>query len=382
MKVYGLNRNIANVCATLGLILLGAGSCKEKPSEVAQEPIALPDKWAVVPELQRLDIRYTLQGNGVLYVAAVNERTMTSAIYKTEDANTWMKMKETGFGFGAMTMRGDTLYVMNDSLYRYVPGEGWQSLFEFPFGNGIYKVSDMTFYKGELYAMLGAGNRRTIKFSMDGQWTALRPFNGYEGSLVRFCKVLQGDSEVVYVRPQAATIGWLWRFDGTRFIQQPETGLTSQDLPTSNAMVARGDSLVLGFFCWHGRETAAGGVIKSFKNGLFSSYPTDSLPLLSINPLLIEPYNTHPNTLAFANGNLFVGTFPIGVVEWVSSERKWRNISKGLTTISQDTTYKEFYNSISFIESFKGRLFVGYGNPEFRFWETNGRGLYVYQIPK
>ncbi|MFQ3598153.1 MAG: hypothetical protein SNJ66_07405 [Chloroherpetonaceae bacterium] len=352
-----------------------ANSCKnELPTTTKEEP---SQKWEAVPILEGMDIRYTIQHNGALYVGAVDERTKNGAVYKTQDAKNWTKVKQLGFGFGAIATHGDTLYVMGDSLYRYHPSFGWQSLFACFFGR---IVSDMTFYKGKLYAMLDRGNPRTLRVEMNGEWTALRPLNGYETSLARFCKINQGDSEVVYVRPlPTAQTGIIFRFDGERFIQEPTIGLTGQEYPTTNAMIARGDSLLLGYYVWYGPGVPTGGIIKSYKNGEFSNLPTDSLPLLSLNSQLENPFSTYPNSLGFQDNRLFVATSPIGVVEWIPKTRSWKNLSKGLPTISSDTTYKDFFASITFLEVFKGYIVVGYGHPPFVFHLTT-RGMYTYRI--
>lgn len=368
--------SLVSLIALLALAIV-ANSCKNEPPIIPEEEFS--PKWESVPMLAGMDIRYTIQHKGVLYVGAVDERTRLGAVYKTEDAKIWTKVKDVGFDFGAMTFHGDTLYVIGDSLYRYLPSLGWQGLFSWGF-RSAQAVSDMIFYKGKLYVMLARGNLRTLQVEMNGNWTALRPFNGTsEGAMSRFCKVNKGDSEVVYVRPYpTALVGTIYRFDGERFIAEPTVGLTGQDYPTMNAMMARGDSLLLGYYYWYSPDMPAGGLIKSYKDGVFSNF-TDSLPLLSLNPQLVQPYSTYPNSFAFYGDRLFVGTFPIGVVEWIPQTRSWKNISKGLPTVSPDTTYKDFYASISFIEAFKGHIIVGYGHPAFFYWATT-RGMYIYRV--
>ncbi|MGE5353721.1 MAG: hypothetical protein ACM3P0_16670, partial [Acidobacteriota bacterium] len=138
----------------LTALIIASFNChvNEPPVEKKQEST----KWELVSELAYLSVRYILKYDNTLYLSAVRpNKSNAGIIYKTSDGSQWTLVREFNRSVGPLTMHGDTLYCLGDSLYRYIiPKNKWESVCEpWPLSSDPQSVSEMIFLKDRLYAM-------------------------------------------------------------------------------------------------------------------------------------------------------------------------------------------------------------------------------------
>jgi len=82
-----------------------------------------------------------------------------------------------------------------------------------------------------------------------------------------------------------------------------------------------------------------------------------------------------PTSIVFYQNRMFVGTEWMGLFEWTDSG--WVSMTKGLRFEFPNYPQYELYSAIVQLESFKGKLFVAYGEPCYA-PVTGGKGIYYY----
>jgi hypothetical protein len=108
----------------------------------------------------------------------------------------------------------------------------------------------------------------------------------------------------------------------------------------------------------------------------------DSLPYMPSAFNYTPPLKTLPTVILFVGKQLFVATESYGVLVWNPGD-KWKTQNKGLLFQESDQKGNELFDPISFLEYFRGKLFVGYGNPAFTWGTRIGgtrKGLLKYRL--
>jgi|ERR1041385_7867158 hypothetical protein len=366
----------------LMLFLIGFG-CNEKI--IPPPPMEETPRWNVVPELASLDVRYMIQRNGVLYLAAIDPAIRSTevindttyyrgdrgVIYKTTDGITWTKIKGFKNDIGAMTFHGDTLYCLAYYyIWRLLPNGVWQTAFKTP--PRLVDVSadgDMIFINDSLYAMQTVfGNAmETYRISPDGSYAEVPGPDGlYHYAGAKFIKTVRNGKETVYLRPP--WYGWgFFQFDGYSY-KHLENGLTEDELRSSptNSMAIKDDTLFAGFGGY-----ISPGAIKILIGNQWTQF-RDTIPY-SHSAYLISPIlRTEPTAIIFVGERMFIATNSQGVMEWKGNEG-WVRMSEGLKPgYIPDLQEPDLRHPLPFLEYFQGNLIAAYGKPGYGPWGEVG----------
>jgi hypothetical protein len=371
------------------IVLFLYTGCKEK---VIPPPPFEPSKWQVVPVLASLDVRYMIQHNGILYLAAVDPNVRLvcdlgkchydgdrGVVYKTTDAITWTKIKGFKITIGPMTFHDDTLYCLgDDSIYTMLPSGVWQTAFATP--ERLRDASadgDMVFIRDTLYAMQTFyGNAvETYRIHPDGSYEEVPGPDGYSHYAgAKYIKKISSGSEIVYLRPHWLA-GGFFRFDGETYAHI-ENGLSPTELLSSppNAMAVKSDTLFAGF---GGQQGVTSAVIKILINEQWVQFH-DTIPS-SYSAYLVTPtLYAMPTAIAFDCDGMFIATNSQGVMEWKEKEG-WVRMSEGLKPGHIPRLQEpDLRYPLPFLEYFKGRLIAAYGKPGYAPWGETG--VYAYDL--
>jgi hypothetical protein len=382
-----LQQNIFYLFYLVFIIFTG---CKER---IIPPPLE-PTKWQAISVLSSLDVRYMIQHNEMLYLAAVDPNARLTCdsgicryvddrglVYKTTDAVTWTKINGFKHDIGPMTFHNDTLYcLVSDSIYRLLPNGIWQAAFETPPRLGDASADgDIVFLRDTLYAMQTVfGNAmETYRIHPDGLYEEVAGPDGlyhYAGS--KYIKRVCNGQEIVYVRPIYGLYGSrdFFAFDGYAYTHV-ENGLNDSDIfSSSNAMTMKDSILFAGF-----GGTIAAGVIKMLINDQWQQFH-DTIPYwrlaFSVRPIL----RAMPTAIAFAGEKMFVATNSTGVIRWCV-DSGWVQMSDGLIPgIIPNIDNKDLYQPVPFLEYFNNKLIAAYGKPGYGPW--GGIGVYIFNLNK
>ncbi len=370
-----LNISFMIICFTAG--------CKDKGVD-PPPPVTVEKKWETVPEFINLDIRYMIHFKDELYAAVVNYQGDTlykGAVLKTSDGNSWRLVKTFNEKIGPMTVEEDSLYVLSDYFIHKMNANGeWVIKFGLPWQITLAEYNgDMIFFNNHLYVTQTIFTGYMFKVSSDRVWTRIYPFGPYnENGLggAKFIKLKNNNIEKLYLR-DAATDGYLIHFDGelATFLQD---GLPNP-FKEANSIAVHNDTLLAGFM---GINTGSSGMIMYLDNNNVWKLYKDSLPNSKSAFNAQPPFITLPTVLLCVGERMFVATDVYGVLEW-KPDGGWQKIHKGLMLDQFEPKENELYRTISFLEYFRGNLFVGYGNPAYMIgtWVNGPRkGLLKYKI--
>lgn len=363
------------IAITLFCILLLGNCCEEVTG-----PIPDRHEWMPVPEFVGLEIRFTYQHNGALYIAARDPAKdypdeNTGFIFKTTDGENWEKIGSFPYVVGPMTARDDTLYIIggrenhDNYIYAYTEGIGWWQKYVRPIWVfDAIESNDMIFYNGYLYVMQGWGYRQTFRFNPDGSYVEIYPYAG-SNSGMKFAKIIKDNNEILYIRPIfGSNLYNIMLFENEIFIPIYEGLEEKQRYGLQNSFAVRNDTLFTGV-----KNPSS---IYVLVNNIFYPY-TDSMPY-SINANLFSPpLKTVPLCIALGKDKLYVGTVPVGVLEW-SKEQGWKKISDGLFKLGTGEYEKieDLYQPVIFLEFINNRLFAGYGEPPYSQYGCPVKGLF------
>lgn len=332
--------------------------------------------WESIPEFSMYDIRYIIQHDDKLFIAAVDPSVSNSdahgraVIWETSDAVTWERIKSFHYDIGPLTFHGDTLFCLSDSLYKYHATIGWRTICKYKgFMNADpSSMGDMTFFKDKLYVMQSVFLEMLAIYRLDydGSFEELKPLFGSSFGGAKFIKRYHKGEEELYIRPNYFCPGF-YRFDGSKFIMLWD-GLRKEELKGSpaNSLALRNDTLFAGF-----KYPAS---IKILVDNKWQQY-TDTLPSSKSAFRFRPALKTQTTAISFAGNRMFVATDPLGVLEW-SKGKGWTRMSDGLALL--EPGIKDVYDPVVFLEYFKGKLIAGYGTPGYAQW--GGKGISVYKL--
>lgn len=339
-------------------------------------------KWEAVPEFINLDIRYMIHFKNELYAAVVNYQSDTlykGAILKTSDGNTWSLVKTFHEGIGPMTVEGDSLYVNSDHFIHKMDASGnWVIKFGVPWEiSESQDNGDMTFFNGNLYVTQSLFTGYMFEVNPDSAWRKINPFPGLENgaSGAKFIKRKKNNITTLYLR--SSPEGLIYVFDG-EVVTPVEDGL-SHPYHGVNSIFIYNDMLLAGF---NRISNSTSGTIMFLDSKNTWKIYVDSLPNSKSAFNYTPPLTTLPTNILYVNEQMFVSTDVYGVLEW-NAVSGWKRISNGLMLHQNTTDDDELYNTISFLEYFRGNLFVGYGNPAYMWgtWLAGPRkGLLKYKL--
>lgn len=325
-------------------------------------PIKVEKKWEEIALFKNADIRYMTQHNGVLYVSTYTIKSTGNdfILYKTEDGVYWDTLKVFERFIGPLAFNGDTLTVLeNGRTWKYHPTFGWKMFWEHLIA--IDHTRDMVWLNDQLFVF---DQDFHLVYSRDTIRNMLNLFN--LPSVSKFIKNTFQGKEIFYTRPFYVYEDKIYRFDGSSF-EKIMNGISVDENKRANypAMYAHNDTFYAGF------NTPSR--IKKMINDIWVNY-TDTIPNTPYVNILSDPTNK-PTSIVFLQNRMFVGTEWTGVMEW--TESGWVSISNGLRLALPDYPQYKLYSAIVQIESFKGKLFVGYGEPWFA-PVVGGKGIYYY----
>lgn len=356
----------------ISFALLNIGCKKELTEPVINTEELKQSKWEVVPELSNLSVRYILKHNETLYLSAVESgKNYKGIIWKTSNGINWTIVRTFEKVIGPLTINGDTLYCLGDSLYRYIiPINKWENVCKpWPLTSDPGAMGDMIFVKDELYAMqsLFADAVATYRISFDGTINSLPVHYGREFGGAKFIKSKSEMKETVYVRGQYYKYGF-FTFDGNVF-SPIKDGLTEFEYynPPTNSLALKNDTLYAGFMY--------PAVVKRLINNQWQNF-TDTLPYSSSAFQFNPPIKTETTAIIFVENRMFVATQAIGVLEW-EDNKGWRKISEGLIPDPLiNNGYKDLFRPVVFLENINGILIAAYGKPGYAQWGEFG----VYKL--
>lgn len=338
--------------------------CNTVEPPIEDKPIE--NKWEIIPELSNLSVRYILKHKGLLYLSAVvSGENYRGVIWKTNDGEKWTMIKTFEKAIGPLTTRGDTLYCLGDSLFRFIiPLNKWENICQpYPLTSDVQGVSEMIFLNDELYAMQNYTDApATYKIYFDGSVEEIMVI-GYSYGGAKFLKK-ENINDWCYVRGRYHNSGF-YIFDGNVFTRLSD-GLTEEEWlnPPQNSMKIKNDTLFAGF--------RYPGIIKYLNNNNTWITYTDTLPYFQEHG---KWYYTEPTEVTFIRDRMFVGTHPIGVLEW-KADSGWVELPKGLKEYGWDN----LYYPIVFLESINEILVAAYGDPGYAAW--GGVGVYKINVGK
>ncbi|MCK9409338.1 MAG: hypothetical protein M0R68_09400 [Bacteroidetes bacterium] len=344
------------------------GSCKDT-SVNPPPPLAQNHQWVEVPEFVNLDIRCMIHFNDELYASVVHYQGDTvypGAILKTTDGNTWRLVKTFTETIGPMTVENDSLYVMSDHFIFVMDVIGnWNIKFDVPWDMAEAEwIGDMVFLNGNLLVIQTRFTGYMYHVSRDGVWKKVISPPALDGSIwgAKFLKIKKDGKDVLYLRPSFNGNGiTFFRFDGVNFIRM-QNGFSNSAVGF-NSIVFHNDTLFAGF-----RPNSHSSGIISFWNGDEWKMYGDSIPNNRYAPYFIPPLITMPTAIIFIGNELFIATDVHGIFSKKYGE-PYKTLNKGLLMSQSYSADMGVFNTISFLEHFKGNLFVGYGNPAYM-WGT------------
>ncbi len=377
-----------SLIVVISIVILISG-CKDSVSTLSPET---SPAWKVVPDLARVDVRYIIEHDSELYLAAVDPTVLSvcdstgchylgerSMLYKTSDAITWTKIKGFTTDIGPLTYHGDTLYCLaNDSIYRMYPDGAWESAFPTPPRLGDASADgDMTFIKDTLYAMQTFyGNAvETYRIHPDGAYDEVPGPDGiihYAGA--KYIKNVVAGEERTYLRPHWL-VGGFFRFDGYQYVHM-EQGLIQTVLGSSpsDAMATSGDTLFAGF---GGTQGSTPGVIMRLESNQWL-HVHDTIPSSHSAYLVSPTLYAQPTAIALAAGRMFVATNSQGVLEW-DDVRGWVRMSDGLKPGHiPGLNEPDLKYPVPFLKYIKGVLVAAYGSPGYGPWGEVG--VYTWTV--
>lgn len=327
-------------------------------------PLPTEKKWEEIAVFKNADIRYIVQSNGVLYVSTNISNSTANILYKTEDGIKWDTLKTFERTIGPIAFHADTLTVLESGrTWKYHTTFGWemfwQHLIAADHTRDIVWLNDQLFIFDQDFGLVYS--KDTVKEMRD-------LFNVPITS--KFVKHIYQNKEVFYTRPYFVYEDKIYRFDGFQF-EVEMNGVTSDEnkRPNFPAMYVYSDTFYAGF------NTPSR--IKKLVNDFWLNV-ADTIPNSPYANLFSPNLVNRPSSIVFHQNRMFVGTECTGVLEWTDSE--WVSIANGLPLeFPNSTQYKLLYRSIVFLESFKGKLFVAYGEPFFASI-AGGRGMYSYTL--
>lgn len=346
------------------LIFCLIAGCKDNGVD-PPPPTITEKKWEVVPEFVNLDIRYMIQFKNELYASVVNYQSDTlykGAILKTTDGSSWSLVKTFTEVIGPMTVESDSLYVLSDHFIHKMNSQGeWVIKFGLPW-EIIYAEfnGDMIFFNKNLYIAQTIFTGYMFKVTPDSVWTKIHPFPGLENgvSCGRFIKAKKNGLETLYLR-ETALSGNIFHFDG-EVVTPLQDGLPIP-FEGANSIAVQNDTLFAGFL---GVNSGSSGMIMYLDNDNSWNLYRDSLPNSPSAFHYKPPSTTLPTVILFVENRMFIATEEFGVLEW-KPDSGWHLLNNGLMLQQVTVMDKDLYNTISFLEYFHGKLFVGYGNPAF-----------------
>ncbi len=348
---------------SLMIICLMAG-CKDNGVDPPL-PIKEEKKWEVVPEFANLDIRYMIHFKDELYAAVVNyqkDSLYKGAVLKTSNGDSWTLVRTFSEVIGPMTVEGDSLYVLSDHFIYKMNSKGeWVIKFGLPWEIMYAEFNgDMIFFNSNLYVAQTIFTGYMFKVTPDSLWTKIQPFPGLENgvSCARFIKAKKNGVETLYLR-ETAVSGYIFHFDG-EIVNPLQDGLP-KPFTGANSIAVQNDTLLAGFL---GVNSGSSGMIMYLDNNNTWKLYRDSLPNSPSAFHYTPPSTTLPTTILFVKNRMFVATEEFGVLEWKPGGG-WQTLNNGLMLQQVTLKDKDLYNTISFLEYFHGKLFVGYGNPAY-----------------
>jgi len=374
------------VLATIILFNLG---CKKSPTEPnTGNNDTLKTSWKRIAVFEKLDIRYMIQNNNRIYVAAIDPyltsldtNAIRGMIFESKDGITWAKIFTTKYDVGPMAVYGDSLFIIcRDSIYYYLPDQGFRGKFKPPPRVQLpEEIGDMTFYKGNLYIMGAITAPETWCVHPDGSYEIIKTIlNITSVGGAKFIKLIKGGVEKVYVRAMYGTFSYtvIWEFDGNLF-HKIDSGLTEAEKNASNhsnSLAVKNDTLYAGF-----KSPATVKILVDDKWQTITDTLLYSKSAFQLNPVL----KTETTALTFYGDRMFVSTQSIGVLEWLPN-KGWEQMSNGLIEHPWmlDGTHKDLYVPVVFLEAFNGYLIAGYGVPGYAPWGSGLSGNYGLFIKK
>lgn len=360
-----MRKTIPHIFAFASLLsLLFIAECKDHGVE-PPPPTKEEKKWEEIPLFKNVDIRYMVQHRGVLYVSTypVNYDS-AKVLYKTEDGITWDTLKTFERTIGPIAFHGDTLTILESGrTWKYHPSFGWEMFWEHLIAAD--HTYDMLWLKDKLFVF---DKDFGLIYSIDTVKVMRDLF--VEPSTSRFIKHTYQGKEIYYTRPFYVYEDKIYRFNGSSF-EILMYGISSDENKYANypAMYVYNDTFYAGF------NTPSR--IKKLVNDVWVNV-TDTIPNTPYANIFSPPLINRPTSIVFHQNRMFVGTEWMGVLAW--SDSGWIQISKGLRLEFPDRPQYELYSAIVQMESFRGKLFVGYGEPWFAPGSGRGKGIYYYTL--
>lgn len=364
--------------------------CKDSPTGPKDDDSEPKKKdWELISTFSNLDIRYMIQLNDRIYVAAINpfysDRDTNAArgmIFESKDALTWTKIFSTKYNVGPMAVHGDSLFfICQDSIYYYLADQGFRGKFKPPPRVSLpAEIGDMIFFKGNLYIMGAITAPETWCVYPDGSYEIIKTMMGiFSNGGAKFIKLSQGGVEKIYVRAMYGTFSTtiIWEFDGNLF-RLIENGLTQAEKDVSNpsnSLAVKHDILYAGF--------KSPATVKILVNDTWQTI-TDSLPYSKSAFQLSPVLKTETIAITFYGDRMFVSTQSVGVFEWLP-QKGWEQMSDGLIEHPPipGVVNKDLYVPVVFLEAFNGYLLAGYGVPGYAPWGlglSGNFGLFIKKI--
>lgn len=358
MHIYGF---------TSMLFTLFMAGCEDKGVDPPPPP---PEKkWEEIAMFKNADVRYMVQHKGVLYVSTyfaqqTNNDTSKFILYKTEDGVKWDTMKTFERFIGPIAFHGDTLTILEGGrTWKYHPAFGWEMFWKHLMAADL--TDDMFWLNEQLFVF---DNAYRLVYSKDTVNEMRDLF--ILPSTSRFIKHTFQGKEIFYTRSFYTHEDKIYRFDGKSF-EIIMNGITTEENKRANwpAMDVYNDTFYAGFNTPSRIKKLVNDVWMNITDTILNTPYANSFSSPLINP---------PTSIVFHQNRMFVGTEWTGVLEWTDSG--WVSISKGLRLEFPDYPQYELYTAVVQMESFKGKLFVGYGMPAFAPGSGRGRGIYYYTI--
>ena len=339
--------------------------CKDGP--VDPPPPPPPEKkWEEITMFKNADIRYMIQHKGVLYVSTYisipTKDSTANVLYKTEDGIKWDTLKTFAITIGPIAFNGDTLTILESGrTWKYHPTFGWKMFWEHLIAAD--HTQDMVWLNDQLFVF-------DFNFGLVYSKDTVRVMRDLfiEPSVSKFVKHTYQGKEVFYTRPFYVYEDKIYRFNGSSF-ETVMNGISTDENKRANypAMYVHNDTFYAGF------NTSSR--IKKLVNDVWVNV-ADTIPNTPHANLFSPNLINRPTSIVFHKNRMFVGTEWTGVLKWTDSV--WVSISNGLRLEFPDYPQYELYSAVVQLESFRGKLFVAYGEPWFAPGSGRGKGIFYY----